>query len=54
MEKHMADMAELPTEVLQYVVKLRKEAAQYRHQRNEARAELESLKAVADVAPSHE
>ena len=41
----MIDMNELPTEVLQYVVKLRKEAAQYRDQRNKARAELAALKA---------
>jgi hypothetical protein len=45
MEKHnMIDMTELPDEVLQYVVKLRKEAAQYRTQRNSARAELLALK----------
>jgi hypothetical protein len=40
----MIDMLELPDEVLQYILKLRKEAAQYRDQRNRARAELAEFK----------
>lgn len=40
----MIDMTELPDEVLQYIVKLLREAAQYRDQRNKARAELAELR----------
>ncbi|RFZ47677.1 hypothetical protein DAVIS_00392 [Mycobacterium marinum] len=39
------DMDELPTEVFEYIVKLRKEAAQFRSQRNSARAEADQLRA---------
>jgi phage shock protein A len=38
------DMDELPTEVVGYILKLRKEAAQYRNQRNDARADSEELR----------
>lgn len=42
----MLDFDSLPTEVFEYIVKLRREAAQYRAQRNKARAELAELKAA--------
>ncbi|QQW33201.1 hypothetical protein [Mycobacterium marinum] len=39
------NISELPTEVLQYIVKLRKEAAQYRSQRNARQHDLEAADA---------
>lgn len=48
------DFDTLPPEFLEYVVELRKEAAQYRHQRRAAREEVGALRlalghALADV-----
>ena len=42
----MVDITELPVEVIAYIVKLRKESANHRMQRNDARAELAELKAL--------
>lgn len=39
------NVAKLPTEVMQYIVELRKEAGKHRHERNAARRELAALKA---------
>lgn len=44
MQQQQINLEELPVEVLAYVVKLRKEAARMRVQRNELRAELDALR----------
>ncbi|NHU42578.1 hypothetical protein [Rhodococcus sp. A14] len=40
----MFDMDQLPNEALEYIIRLRKEAAQYRDQRNTARKQLAELR----------
>ena len=44
----MVDITELPVEVIAYIVKLRKESANHRMQRNDARAELEKAQGQLD------
>jgi phage shock protein A len=46
------DFDSLPNEVLQYVIQLRKEAAQYRNQRNDARAAVSELQAQVGALQS--